>query len=326
MRVTLSPELFTPPMQHTLLVALLRYPLDERHRIELDVTHPAVASWLVSQAPGLREEIQTALELSARGEVLEPSHTSVVVVRTGPSAYHANPPRVALDDARRFLDEPFAIVLEDARSDRAFLERMMTDEERRFLAQRIKKGFVRVDHGGGIDVMARRMKEEAEDPENRHRRWVLFDSDAMRPGAPSTASNRLRAACQDIAHHQLQRRYAESYLPHRSLHGWAANVSRRPERNQRLRLFEAFVAMTADQRHHYNMKDGFDGDAGRTDASAGDLYADLPRGAQQALAHGFGSYIAQLFDDQSVTEADLRRDTGWDELRPSIGQLLARMR
>lgn len=326
MRVALDPDLFAPPVQHTLLVALLRYPLDDRHRVDVDTTDHAVAPWLAAQQRELREEIELALELSAQLEALEPSHTSVQVVRVGPSDFLATPLRICLDDARRFLDSPFEILLEDGRSDRAFLERMLTAEERRFLTNRIHAGFVRLAHGGGISSMTRRVVEEAAVPENRHKRWVLFDSDAMMPGAPSPASEALRAACRDLPHHQLRRRYTESYLPHRALHAWASAPPRRGAREDRLARFRAFIAMRDDQRHHYNMKRGFDGDRGRTDATAGDLYADVPPELVRALAGGFGEDIADLFAGESVTEADLRRDTGWAELRPAITDLLARIR
>lgn len=179
MRVALAPDLFTAPVQHTLLVALLRYPLDDRHRVDVDLTDRAVAAWLAAQERGLREEIELGLELSAQAEALEPSHTVVDVVRAGPSDYLADPLRICQDDARRFLDSPFEILLEDGRSDRAFLERMLTAEERRFLTSRIHAGFVRVAHGGGISSMTRRVVEEGAVPENRHKRWVLFDSDAV---------------------------------------------------------------------------------------------------------------------------------------------------
>jgi hypothetical protein len=325
-RVTLHPDLFAPPVQHTLLVALLRYPLDDRHRVDVDTTDHAVAAWLTAQQHGVREEIELALELSAQAEALEPSRTAVEVVRAGPSDYLAAPLRVCLDDARRFLDSPFEILLEDAHSDRAFLERMLTAEERRFLASRIHAGFVRVAHGGGIPSMTRRVVEAAAVPENRHKLWALFDSDAMMPGAPSAAAEALRAACRDLSHHQLRRRYTESYLPHRALHSWATAPPRRGAREERLARFRAFIAMTDDQRHHYNMKRGFDGDRGRTDATAGELYADVPAAALRALASGFGEDIAELFAGESVTEADLRRDTGWAELRPALTDLLARIR
>jgi hypothetical protein len=94
-KVTLVPELFDPPVHHTLLIALLHYPIEDRHRVELDVEHPSVAGWLAAQAQGVREEIKVALDLSARAETLEPSHTAVAVVRAAPSDYRVRPTTAA---------------------------------------------------------------------------------------------------------------------------------------------------------------------------------------------------------------------------------------
>jgi hypothetical protein len=325
--VSLLPELFDPPIENTLLVSLLRYPLDDRHRVQLDIGHPSVAAWLAGQSHGVREEITLALDLSTRLEALESSHTKVTVTRVAPSNYLTQPVRVCLADARRFLDAAFVILVEDQISDRAFLERILPREGRRALLQKVRAGFVRIDHGGGVGPMASRMTQDATVTENHHTMWVLFDSDAMQPGAPSLPSEALRIACGAVAHHQLRRRYAESYLPHRALHGWAAGTPRRTAREARLALFRAFVALKAGQRHHFNMKEGFDGDMDRTDATAGDLYADVPAVARAELASGFGRAIADLFATESVTEADLRRDaSAWSELQPVLVDLLARIR
>jgi hypothetical protein len=323
----LPPELFEPPVQNTLLVTLLRYPLDDHHRVDLDTAHPVVAAWLAAQSPGLREELELGLEMSAQAETLEPSHTVVQITRSGPADFEGHPIRIPLAGARSFLDSPFVILLEDASSDRAFLERMLTDQERDFLLRRIGTGVVRIDHGGGIGPTTRRVRADATVPSSRHTLWVLFDSDAMRPGYPSAASDQLLTACGRIPNHRLQRRYAESYLTLHALHGRAANIARRDEREARLQHFRAFAQMRDEQRHHYNMKEGFDGDAGRPDATAGQLYDSLSDGDRRTLARGFGPHVNDLFADGSVTEADLRRDTaGWDELRPVITDLLARIR
>jgi hypothetical protein len=325
--VTLLPELFDPPVQHVLLVTLLGYSIEGRHRIDLDTAHPAVAAWLSAQSPGLREDIELGLELSAQLEPLEPSRTRVEIARSGAPDFERAPLRVPLAVARQFLDSPFVILLEDASSDRAFLERMLTDQERALLHRLIESDAVRIDHGGGTGPTTRRVRADAEHPANRHLRWVMFDSDAMQPGHPSADSERLRTACATIPHHQLKRRYAESYLPLKALHTRAANTAKRDKREARLAHFQAFARMRDDQQHHYNMKAGFDGDADRTDASAGDLYASVPAADRQTLATGFGPSINDLFADGSVTEADLRRDAaGWAELRPVLLELLARIR
>jgi hypothetical protein len=326
-KITLLPELFEPPIQNALLIALLSYPLDDRHHIDLDTAHPSIAAWFSAQSPGLREELELGLDLSVQAEALEPSRTTVQITGSGPPDFESDPLRVPLAGARQFLDSAFVILLEDANSDRAFLERMLTDQERDFLRRRIGAGAVRIDHGGGTGSTTRRVRVDATAPANRHLLWVLFDSDAMQPGQPTAASERLRAACGRIPHHQLHRRYAESYLTLRALEDRATNSTRPGQRETRLRHYRAFARMRDEQRHHYNMKEGFDGDAGRRDATAGQLYDALSDSDRRLLADGFGRDVNDHFADGSVTEADLRRDaTGWAELRPVIVDLLARIR
>lgn len=327
MRITLLPELFEPPIQNVLLIALLSYPFYDRHRVEVDTAHPSVAAWLAAQSPSVREELEVYLAMSVQVETREPSHTTVEITRGGPPDFENHPIRLPLAEARSFLDSPFVILLEDASSDRAFLERMLTDQERAFLLQRIGAGAVRIDHGGGTGPTTRRLRDEAAIPAHRHTLWVLFDSDAMQPGRPSADSERLRATCGQIPHHQLRRRYAESYLTLHALEHRADHFRALDEREARRQHFQAFARMREDQRHHYNMKKGFDGDARRTDANAGQLYDDLSGDDRRELAPGFGPNVNDLFADGSVTEADLRRDTtGWAELRPIMVDLLARIR
>jgi hypothetical protein len=93
-----------------------------------------------------------------------------------------------------------------------------------------------------------------------------------------------------------------------------------------LQLFRAFSGMREDQQHHYNMKHGFERDARRTDANAGSLYDGISEEDRRTLAHGFGDDIGDLFAGDLVTEADVRRSTGWAELRPTLLDLLGRMR
>jgi hypothetical protein len=84
--------------------------------------------------------------------------------------------------------------------------------------------------------------------------------------------------------------------------------------------------MGAGQRHHFNMKAGFARDAQRADATAGDLYDDVTPADRLQLANGFGAQISMLFQTGHVAEHDLRRDSGWTELRPVVQALFAFLR
>jgi hypothetical protein len=325
-KVILNPDLFAAPVQSTRLVAFIHYAIDDRHRIEFEPTHPTVAGWVERQARDLQEEIALALEFSTQAEAREPAHTVVEVIRTGATDFNRNPIQLNVHTAQGFLERPFVVLLEDQVSDLGFISCMMSSEERHFFTRRIESGFVQVDHGGGLGAMTRRVTEAARDPASTHKLWLMFDSDAMQPGKPSRQSENLRSAAAKLPHHQLRRRYMESYLPHKALHLWATNPARARVRRDRLARLQSFIDMGEQQRNHYNMKDGFDGDAARTDASAGTLYDNVHPAEKLVLAKGFGSDIGDLFRTNHVVELDLRRSAGWEEMRPAIRNLVERVR
>jgi hypothetical protein len=325
-RVHLAPELFEPPISHALLVTFFRYALDGRHRIDADLAHPVVSNWVQQQPETLREEIELAIDLSAEAEALEPSLTVVEIGRYPATDFTSSPIRLRLEDARMFLETAVSLLVEDAISDRDFLMKMLTAEERKILLEQMRLGYVHFEHGGGLGSMRRRVMDRQSDPAIRHTIWVLFDSDAMQPGMPSRQSEALRAACAEVPHHQLSRRYMESYLPARALQAWAAEGHDRREKKDRFSLLNAYLNMRDEQRHHFNMKHGFARDEARTDASAGTLYDDISEETRILLRTGFGSQIGRLFGGANVTEADLRRDSGWSEFRPVVRHLLAQLR
>jgi hypothetical protein len=324
-RIRLARDLFLGPVEHLLLVALFRYAFEDRHRIDISLAEPEVTTWIQGQTQGLREELELTVAASAEAEALTPSGTTVVVGRFQASDYSADPITLRLGDARTFLERPIVLLLEDAKNDQEFLLTMLTAEERKVVQRYLDRGFLRVDHGGGLENMLHRVVDAARDRQRTDRLWVLFDSDALQPGQPSASSERLRIACAAVPHYQLRRRFIESYLTPQALHGWATTPNRKSERDRRLTILREFLKLRKEQRHHFNMKGGFEGDARRTDASAGTLYDDVADPTRRALRHGFGPEIRRLFATH-VTERDLREDSGWSELRPAIQVLLAQLR
>jgi hypothetical protein len=324
-RVQLDTSLFEPPVQDASLVSFFNYALDERHRVEADLAHPAASAWLAEQSRGLQEEIRLAVDASVEAEAREPAHTRVIVGRFAATDFASRPTRIRLEDAGAFLEAPVSLLLEDQSTDRAFLLTMLTLEERRSLEKQAGRGYVRVDHGGGLGSMRTQVIERRQNPMTPHRLWVLFDSEALRPNTPSAQSEALRTACGDVPYYQLSRRQIESYIPGAALNAWASDVKRAAQRRRRA-VLNAFLSMRAEQRHHFNLKAGFARDAQRMDATAGDLYDDVPDGDKARLANGFGAQISSLFQTGHVTEGDLRRDSGWTELRPVVQTLFAFLR
>lgn len=332
MRVWLDPQLFEPPVEVLSISSLFDHGLQDEHRIDVELEHPAVVAWLERQPAEAREQYVFAVESSAEQEALHPSATSILVTTAEQSSWGGDPPCLSLADARRVLRRPFEVYVEDGTNDRA----LMTTEERELIERLEKDERLKFVHGGGsrleTEVVRRAALHGA-----RLQTWVLTDSDAMRPGAPSRASQAIVDACTAarIPHHRLGRRYIESYLPPAALERWAA--ARPSRRTTNLPIARAFARMSGPQRHHYNMKGGFEADRPRRAETEG-LYYGLDARDRDRLQSGFGRKIGELFqgrypgtegdrpeDRIALSEQELRRDGGREEIRPAIRELLAHL-
>ena len=326
MRVHLGTSLFEPPIQNATLISFFSQALDGRHRIETNLELPPASAWLAQQSRDLQDEVRLAIDTSLELEAREPALTRVRVDRFVRSDFDSDPLQIRFEDATAFLESPVSLLLEDQNTDYSFLLSMLTPEERRMFETLVRRGYLRVEHGGGLGSMQNRIVARTNDPAARHRLWVFFDSDALRPKTPSAQSEALRTACGDIPHYQLSRRQIESYIPRPALSAWASTRIGRAAQRRRWALLGAFLRMRDPQRYHFNMKTGFAGDAKRVDSNAGDLYDDVTTVDKRSLENGFGSQLATLFQTGQVKEQDLRRDSGWTELRPVIQDLVAFLR
>lgn len=342
MRVLIETQLFAPPQATAELVQLflLGVGVRGRHRIQVeDDRTPELQAWLRSLGRELEEACREAINSGYELESREPSRIEVRVARVEAPDFSCTPPRLPLTEALRLLSRPFRVITESDRNDRSFLLCMCTEEQRGFLLRYENEGFLEFEHGGGLDHMYDRALElgtgqlAAMHPLVT---WLLFDSDALQAhpaGRPSAKSNKLKETCEQakLPHHQLRRRFIESYLPLRAIAGWADLAPNREGREQRRQRFEAFARLKRpEQRHHFNLKKGFAGDRERHEngETAGTLFDDVSEADKQALEHGFGKTLANTYDPpgQKVAEVDLRNDGGWAELAPVISTLIALIR
>jgi hypothetical protein len=157
---------------------------------------------------------------------------------------------------------PLLLVLEDRQAGKHFLRCVLPHPRRGELRAALERGWIRAEHGGGLGTMKNYVESLQDEPSERMRVWVLFDSDAQQPAQPSRDSEALRKSCiaAPLSHHQLQRRSIENYLPQEALFHWAG-LRRGVPATQRLRQVQAFAAMQPkEQRHHAGMKELFGDD------------------------------------------------------------------
>ena len=219
-----------------------------------------------------------------------------VRVRLGqsPPSLQQNELTLSLPDALVFLRLAFRVLLEDETRDGNFVLAVAKPEWRNRLLDMKAKGWLRYEHGGGITRMLETVRQCIGDLLSRMTIWVLFDSDSLAPHRPSQQAMDLINICtRGINYHCLERRAVENYIPLLALGHWA---EQKRQFEAHTRRFHAFRRMEESSRFHYNLKRGFQGDSARHDLkNVGGLYASLSNQDIQALHHGFGDHIADLF-------------------------------
>mgnify|MGYP003668476724 CR=1 FL=1 len=329
MRVELASDLFPNPSSELHIHAICCLAFDGRHRLIIeDDQSPSFQKWLNSMSQPIQSQWSIALKNGYLFEAREPARRKLRVSDRPLSDWGKPIPDLTPSDAADYLTKPFRAVLEDWKSDRAFLIAVAQPEFREALQALERLGSLTFENGGGISNQAVKLKTDgALGSRETSRLWAMFDSDALSPGMPSNQAKFLEGVCQThgIVHHRLTRRCIESYLPLDELRGWA--YSKAKEAPARRPVFEAFLKLRDDQRHHFNLKAGFRGDEKRDDrTNAVPLYHDLDPGVRAALDTGFGGSIAEIFQSSFVDETVLRRDGSWAELNTMVRTLIELVR
>lgn len=296
MRVQVDAALFRSAAARLELIALVHL-VQRGHTVEISpLDAPELADWL-SQLGSLAAEYKALIELSLEESARFPAARRLRVVNQPLSRWSNDPLELTLPDALAFLQRPLRVLVENLRRDGAFL-RAVGWRFREAFDRLLREFRLELSHGGGLEEMLK-LVETHQDELWKQRTFVVFDSDALAPDHPSKPSEDLRRSCTAarIPHHRLFRRNAESYLPAPALEAWA---KKRPaaQRDKQLRKVRVFDKLRADQRHHFNLKAGFDGDRERSDREIGFLlFADLQQPVYEILKTGFGREIANIFNE-----------------------------
>ncbi len=328
MKVHLPEHLFTPEAQRRhpfLLISLFDVCLRRTHQIVMrGAPSEHFDSWKGRLPQEQSEQVENVLRISAQMEARDRLDCEIVV-SSEPSNWEISPPHVGPEDLIPLLDEPMSILVEHEINDGAFLKAMGFGDDRKIFLELLEKTRIRFVHGGGSDMRAL-IVARGREPQRALRSWAIFDSDAMVPGPPSKEAQRKITACETakIAHHPLHRRAIENYLPADELE---RAVGKNAEERQRA---AAFHRLQPEQRAHFNMKTGFDGDIAQlepsgTAAAFGTavqaLFATVPTPDRQALSRGFGKQISKLFE-AGISEASRRQDGQEEEMVPLFRDIL----
>jgi len=305
-RVVVEDAVFSAQDHDASLHKLLLSCGEGRHQIEVVPQQaPLCRQWLGEHAGRVGAYYQHIFDSSLR-ELATSTTTSVVRI-----------PEVSLPDALRLLKAPLSLLVENDRNDGAFLRAVLRGPREQEWKRALDQRWLVFDSGGGMQEIEKRIQASSPDP---RRTYVIYDSDARRPGEPSSAARRLAALCNsaNLRNHVLKRRERENYLPSEALQLWVEE-SKRSTRPSLRRLLGQFRRLTDEQRHHFNMRHGL-----KADGDDVPLFKSLNAVIQQALQAGFGDRAGQMFDrPEHLLESWLIDDGQGEEMQMLLDDILA---
>ncbi len=329
MRVIIEAPLLVSPQlaKHPLaLLELFNLCLDQEcHTLEVEPPEaPELKLWTDTLTPAQRDEIELILDAGVERQLRDPPMSVVRVADVEDAEWEGTVPRLPLRGAIALLRKPLRVLIEGVH-DEAFLHATVPHFYRARFEDWSKRELLKVEHRGGLQNLHHALEQECEVRERRLRLFVMFDSDARKPGEPHRESKKVARFCKNkkLAHHQLQRRAIDNYIPPRRLKDWLKKQKHPREFDDKwLPKFRAFCLLTEEQRHHYNMKKGFRGD--REGAGLADIFArfiDEKPDQAALLEEGFSPAVAKSFQER-IPDAWLAQDGQTPELMQLFETLL----
>ena len=195
------------------------------------------------------------------------------------------------EQASRLVDEPFAILVENRDSDRAFIARVVKELDRPLhrLLERVEEP-IRFDSVGGAGQMLQEVERRRDAVPYRPRLVAIIDSDRRGPDdSESINARRLREFCDEhgLPCWVLAKREAENYLPRILL-------ATKPDAGAgHARSVEAWERLSDDQKDFFDMNDGVPETLSAIEA---DLFDCLPNADRETLATGFGPTVHECWN------------------------------
>lgn len=334
------------------ILHILRLGFRERHYVQTEplFEHDGtreVNRWFAGQSRSIHDAFEQVMEsgfaIETTGFAPRPMQRIRVAMIESPD-WDAAEPRLPVKVACRLLDTPLRLLVENARNDAAFVRACARPDLRERLERAETEGWVEFVNGGGLPEIRHRVRGDGRNPSLALRLWVLFDSDArvrfdpetQKPiddavpdkYGPSRMSRDVKRACErargTIHAHQLGRRSIENYVPKRVLQAWAG----RERQRERARKVDAFLGMTPEQQHYFNMKWSDKNKGGLGGDSRGDgiapIYGDDLR-KNKHLATGFAKLADFYHEKDFPIERAWFNDGQLDELDPVIHSIFERM-
>ncbi|MBB2913623.1 hypothetical protein FHS43_004932 [Streptosporangium becharense] len=206
--------------------------------------------------------------------------------------------RVTIEDDLHDLRQPAVLIVEDAVSDRCFLQGIAHVFDGDDVMDAIVERRLELLHGGGKDRACAQAPSARERFRRTSRVALFLDSDRLTPGE-TTKCHRLAERLEPlgIAVHILNLREAENYIPSEVLRG-----ALRPR--EASRLLDQLTQLTPEQRGHFDMKHGFPKareDGLRVPPGHQNLYDGVPDRVIDKLRTGFGTKLTELLEREAAS-------------------------
>lgn len=229
-------------------------------------------AWLGQQSPRMGTMIRTVLDRGLTDWDFQVPEPSIRVVHHGspswPDSFSDGAVTLPISMIADFIDRPLRLLLENGRNDFGFLGKIVPRTWREDWRNAVERGWI-LSQGAGLTELTQVIRTQiALDHAYRLRTWVMFDSDGRVSGHLTTSARKALDTCKEwkMAHHVLERRAIENYIPKAQLFDLAA----RRAVDEKIQIdyirfihacVEAYFAMENEQRHYYNLADGFKADA-----------------------------------------------------------------
>lgn len=214
------------------------------------------------------------------------------------------------EDGARLAEEPLVILVENRISDRAFVERIVTELDRALHKLLGCPGEpVRFDSLGGTGQMADEIERRTRSGQYQPRLVVIVDSDRKGPAdRESREARAVRRKCEQrkVACWVLAKREAENYLPR-------VLLDARPDSGpDHFRLVQAWSSLNDDQKDFFDMKHGLPDEPSQIER---ELFVELSPVDREILSNGFGSEVHECWNawnvqDNAAKTGLLRRGRG----------------
>lgn len=304
-----------------------------RYDIFVDISTIAEAVWN-HFSPSDKEVLEERFE---RWVQEGSQRADLVVSEAGNSEFFA------LDEAIRYLDQPFKIVLENSLNDAYFLEALRRNfkNKSKKITRLKENGFLSYENAGGknnlknwVEAALRAFGSLPKSPERYLRLFVLVDSDRKFKGHSPSDLQALEKYLKEksIPHHILEKREMENYLPDETFEKISGNRD----------YIRAYLNLTPEQKDYFDIQKGFDDHNRETPwGSKGEKnFTDKQKEAFKALyatvsdsdwtifrknnlqMPNFKVEFPKLFESKSVTQETLKKRVSHQDAPTELTDIL----